>query len=1156
LSNFSSEEITYDANGNQLIATDWLGNTQTNVYDALNRLVEKRDAYNLPQESYFYDESSRQIAAEDVYGRRTTYEYDRNNRLVLTTAPDGYTVAQTYDRRGNVISTTDALGNTTHYTYDFLGRLVSVTDAMGQATTFTYDIKGNLLSQTDSAGNTTYLEYNSRDRVIRKVSPGGRTGEPGAYTYDPTAVISYTYDALGNTATRTDRNGNTTVFEWDVHGNLVRQAIGTTEISYTYDSNGNVLTMTDSIGTTTRVYDEFNRCIEKTVPFIGTSVYAYDITSGLPAGHVADTTTDPKGNVTLREYDRTGRLARVTDTAEDLTTHMVQYTYNDNGSVASVLYPDGAREDYTYTAGNLLETLTNTLSDGTVLETYVYTYDLARNLLIKQDAKGTTTYTYDSLGRVLTVTEPSGKLTEYTYDGSGNRSTQTVTETVEGGAISIVRTTYTYDIRNRLIQLQKHDISNALIDPILLDVTDYTYDHSGNQLTTTRTTYTDGVAGTPVMVQSNTYDVWNQLVRTETENGTVVENAYNGEGRRVIKSVNGAATYYLYEYDKVILEINVFGDVTGRNVYGLNLLIRTVGVDTFYYMYNGHTDVTALLTPSGTVAASYYYDAFGNILEQTGDVSNSVLFAGYQYDKETGLYYLNARMYDPVTARFMQEDTYAGQQSDPLSLNLYTYCHNSPLLYFDPTGHYTEYVNETRGYYSYHGQTLSTNSAGDNMAQREMRKAMNAEFPGKSVSNAGEAAMVSAGYGGDAFKAPAVVYKTVKVAREVRCEREKAFDPYVEAFVDAYNSGDVAAVNILGLAFDQVLADEAGYWATRDVAISMLIAEGGEISSEAIEKLTLQLQMEKAFDSMYLDPKTEIPNFWEYSAEHPEPFIIGGAAILILATGGLAAAGAASIAAGAGLAAMTTGTYAAVTGCTLLAEGFTTAGITYAWSGFSDIRADGVLDTSYGDLNRQAIGAGTLGMFGGATSIMLGTEAGLALSQAQRIEVGFAMGAAGSYAQQSIATGEVDPMQAIQTGLIFGGGIGASDWLSDTIRTKIAQSQNAAAKNAFGNLSQAEDYGIDSYGALRTEIKGTGLESHHIVEKRLAEALGITNTNSMPSIAVTQAEHQLFTNAWRNQIPYGTNYYNLPKDKIWEAAQKVYENYPALLEEAREIIWK
>ena len=79
-------------------------------------------------------------------------------------------------------------------------------------------------------------------------------------------------------------------------------------------------------------------------------------------------------------------------------------------------------------------------------------------------------------------------------------------------------------------------------------------------------------------------------------------------------------------------------------------------------------------------------------MEQTGEVSNSVLFAGYQFDKETGLYYLNARMYDPVTARFMQEDTVAGQPMDPLSLNLYTYCHNSPLMYWDPTGHSAESI--------------------------------------------------------------------------------------------------------------------------------------------------------------------------------------------------------------------------------------------------------------------------------------------------------------------------------------------------------------------------------------------------------------------------------------------------------------------------------
>ena len=45
-------------------------------------------------------------------------------------------------------------------------------------------------------------------------------------------------------------------------------------------------------------------------------------------------------------------------------------------------------------------------------------------------------------------------------------------------------------------------------------------------------------------------------------------------------------------------------------------------------------------------------------------------------------------MYDPVTARFLQEDTYKGDPNDPLSLNLYTYGINNPSKYFDPTGHF------------------------------------------------------------------------------------------------------------------------------------------------------------------------------------------------------------------------------------------------------------------------------------------------------------------------------------------------------------------------------------------------------------------------------------------------------------------------------------
>ncbi|MDD2401757.1 MAG: hypothetical protein PHD60_06080, partial [Clostridia bacterium] len=162
---------------------------------------------------------------------------------------------------------------------------------------------------------------------------------------------------------------------------------------------------------------------------------------------------------------------------------------------------------------------------------------------------------------------------------------------------------------------------------------------------------------------------------------------------RVAKEVNGERTQYLYEYDKVVLELDEAGNEVGRNTYGLNLLRRTVEGESYYYMYNGHADVTALIdATTGDIAGTYYYDAFGNILEQTGDVNNSITYAGYQYDEETGLYYLNARMYDPKIARFLQEDTYSGNAADPLSLNCYTYCNNNPVSYYDPDGHFLRVI--------------------------------------------------------------------------------------------------------------------------------------------------------------------------------------------------------------------------------------------------------------------------------------------------------------------------------------------------------------------------------------------------------------------------------------------------------------------------------
>jgi len=52
----------------------------------------------------------------------------------------------------------------------------------------------------------------------------------------------------------------------------------------------------------------------------------------------------------------------------------------------------------------------------------------------------------------------------------------------------------------------------------------------------------------------------------------------------------------------------------------------------------------------------------------------------------------------------------------------------------------------------------------------------------------------------------------------------------------------------------------------------------------------------------------------------------------------------------------------------------------------------------------------------------------------------------------------------------------------------------------------------------------------------------------MLSVAVSPAEHQAFTNAWRSAISYGAGTAAATKETIWYHAQRIYENYPALLD--------
>ncbi len=677
----------YDDNGNQTTVTDWKGNIYTNIYDPLNRLIEKKDPYVTVQKLE-YNSGSLQTKSYDALNHMTQFIYDRNGRLTTTIDPLEHKTTQTYDDLGNIQSKSDGIGQTTVYNYDEFNRLVSVTNAKGENTRYTYDANGNMLTQTDAEGHTTTYEYNAANKPARKLDHGGRTGIEGDYTYIDSKMESYTYYPDGSLKTRKDRNEKTTIYTYDVHGRLVSQVIGTESISYTYDGNGNQLTMTDGTGMTIRTYDEENRVLTKEVPEIGTTTFEYDILETEAEGCHGETATDPKGNVTKKVYDKAGRLVKVQE-----GTNATAYDYYDNGSREMVTYPGGSKEVYTYYADGLIKTLTNTKAGGTVIDAYSYTYDAAHNQNTKTDSKGVTDYDYDSLNRLSKITEPGGKITTYLFDKAGNRTH----EIVSAGSSSY-STTYTYNEQNRLTGTQT--TVGAITEKV-----QYEYDNNGNTLVKVKETIRPADSGlypdyrlnragmtTTKEVTFMKYDVWNQMVKTIEGDKTVLYR-YNGEGYRAEKSVNDEITRYLYEADKVVLEVDRQGNETARNIYGTNLLMRVAGAEKYYYMYNGHGDVTALVKPDGTVAVQYYYDAFGNPQDSDTERNkpeykeNPIRYAGYQWDGETEIYYLNARYYDPKIARFLTEDTYRGSAADPLSLNLYTYCHNEPIMYIDPTGH-------------------------------------------------------------------------------------------------------------------------------------------------------------------------------------------------------------------------------------------------------------------------------------------------------------------------------------------------------------------------------------------------------------------------------------------------------------------------------------
>ena len=458
----ATSRYTYTSAGQISSVTDPTGVVTRLSYDARGNLTGVLNAVG-DMLKVEYDAQDRPVSVVSPSGGTMRVEYDAASRPVRVIDPAGNATVYTYTPAGKVASITDAVGGVRRFEYNAAGELVAQVAPDGARTVREINELGYTVAETDPLGHVTKFVHDGMGRVTEKIDPAGNVwasrynaADTLVEHTDPTGVLTrVSRDGAAGEITHQDGVGNTATVGFDALGRVMSSSDPSGAVtSWAYQFLTNTTTASSGEGDREPAHRQ------------GASepVRVQDPTENLvrvPGAHALRTCTDAAGQVSGEVCDAAGRVLRQVSASGAVT----EYSYDACGRVASVTDADGVMTEYRYDADSRLVAKTRAgvvvesfVYDacGRLLERRAgtklvgrYAYDAAGRVVRCVDAAwGTRSFSYDACGRVVKAVSGVGGTCFFDYDGAGRLLARRVA-TSEGFAT----TSYAYDAVGNVVSV-------------------------------------------------------------------------------------------------------------------------------------------------------------------------------------------------------------------------------------------------------------------------------------------------------------------------------------------------------------------------------------------------------------------------------------------------------------------------------------------------------------------------------------------------------------------------------------------------------------------------------------------------------------------------------------------------------------------------------